>query len=104
MKSWWKTFSRKPFTLKKSYHDQNAMKKLNQEKKKTLPYTLMGLKNGKVRALRLIGLMSGAVKSDFHPFTALGPGRTELAVMAKAGVNADMILYNTFARSRVEAG
>ena len=43
-----------------TYHDQNAIIKPNQEKVKTRPYTLMGLKAGMERAFRLTGLTSGA--------------------------------------------
>lgn len=43
-----------------AYQDQKAMKKPNQEKKKTRPYMSMGLNTGIDRALWLIGLTSGA--------------------------------------------
>ena len=42
-----------------TYHDQKAMRKPNQEKKKTLPCTETRLKIGMDRALWLIGLTSG---------------------------------------------
>lgn len=45
----------------KAYHDQNAMKKPNQEKKNTLPYLLTGFKTGILRAFWLIGLIVGAL-------------------------------------------
>lgn len=43
----------------KTYHDQNAMKNPNHEKKKTLPYLLTGLKTGMDLALWFTGLSSG---------------------------------------------
>jgi hypothetical protein len=42
-----------------SHHDQNAMKKLHQEKKNTRPYRSIGFKIGIERALLLMGLTSG---------------------------------------------
>lgn len=47
----------------KAYQDQKAIKKPNQEKKKTLPYLLKGLRIGMERAFPLTGLISGACQS-----------------------------------------
>lgn len=48
----------------KAYQLQNAIKKPNQEKNQTRPYILIGLRPGIDRALWLIGLTSGALKSS----------------------------------------
>lgn len=45
-----------------SYHDQKAIKKPHQEKKNTLPYLLIGLRIGMLRAFWLTGLRSGALQ------------------------------------------
>jgi hypothetical protein len=44
-----------------TYHERNAIKKPNHEKKKTLPYMLNGFKAGIDLAFLLIGLTSGAL-------------------------------------------
>lgn len=43
-----------------AYQDQNAIKKPNQEKKNTLPYSLIGFKKGTERAFLVMGFISGA--------------------------------------------
>ena len=45
----------------KANHDRNATKKPSHEKKKTLPYRLIGLKIGIDSALNVRGLTSGAL-------------------------------------------
>lgn len=46
-----------------AYHDQKATKNPNHEKKNTLPYMLIGFRKGIARALRVMGLTSGAPKA-----------------------------------------
>jgi hypothetical protein len=62
--------------LTNAYHDQKATKKPNHEKKKTRPYMLRTLKKGTDRALWLIGLTSGALKSTLGlNILAVGPSK-----------------------------
>ena len=48
----------------KAYHDKNAIRKPNHEKKNTLPYMLNGLSTGMDSAFMLIGLTFGARHKD----------------------------------------
>jgi hypothetical protein len=57
-----------------AYHDQNAMKKPNHEKKKTRPYLLKGLKKGMERAFLLMGLTSGSFHRNEMPMLLDGRG------------------------------
>jgi hypothetical protein len=52
-----------------TYHDQNANKNPNHEKKNTRPYLLTGLRTGMERAFWFIGLISG----DFQRSEILNP-------------------------------
>jgi len=47
------------------------MKKPNHEKKKTLPYMLMGLRSGMERAFLLMGFTSGAVQRELIPMAKM---------------------------------
>lgn len=58
--------------------------KPNQEKKKTRPYTLMGLSIGIERAFLLIGLISGAVHSTFglNPMMTVGTVQSRVLIFS----------------------